>query len=79
MAKNLEDREYPVYATQGGGYAREINRAFIFIITPDCPGLDIGDEVPKEWDIQPINQLARDQLALEEYTPDELWAMRVID
>lgn len=41
--------------------------------------IDIGDEVPKEWDIQPINQLARDQLALEEYTPDELWAMRVVD
>ncbi|QQS15547.1 MAG: hypothetical protein IPK84_04230 [Candidatus Moraniibacteriota bacterium] len=76
---DLEDRKYPVYVTQGGGYAREVNGKFIFITDPNCPGIAVGDEVPEEWDIQPVNQLARDQFASEEYTDDELWAMRVID
>lgn len=82
MAKKVrgfEDREYPVYATQGGGYAREVNGKFIFITAPNGPNLDIGDEVPEEWDRQPVNQLARDQIDSEEYTTDELWAMRAID
>jgi len=54
-------RNYPVYGTQGGGLAREVNGVFIFIEQPDCPGLQVGDEVPCEWDLQPANNLAQEK------------------
>ena len=57
MVKN--EYKFPVYATQGGGKAREVNGAFVFIEAPDCPGLDVGDIVPQDWDIAPANKLAR--------------------
>ena len=49
---------FPVFATQGGGLARVVNNIAIFIEKPDCPGLDVGDTVPDEWDLVPINELA---------------------
>ena len=55
----LEDYEFPVYGTQGGGLVREVNGTFIFVTKPDCPNLDVGDEMPKQWDFQPANELAR--------------------
>lgn len=51
--------KYPVWGTQGGGLVREVNGTYIFIEKPDCPGLDIGDEMPEEWGIIPANWLAR--------------------
>jgi hypothetical protein len=53
--------EFAVYGTQGGGLARRIGDTYIFVTMPDCPGLDVGDEVPKEWDLQPANQLALEE------------------
>ena len=50
---------YPVYGTQGGGLVREVNGIFIFIEKPNCPGLDVGDEMPSKWDIIPANNKAR--------------------
>lgn len=58
---------YPVFGTQGGGLVREVNGKFIFIEKPNCPGLDVGDEMPAEWDYQPANELARSQLQDEEF------------
>jgi len=52
---------YPVWATQGGGLARQMGKTFIFIEKPDCPGLDVGDDVPEEWDLQPVNEPARNE------------------
>ncbi len=59
-----EDRtyNYPVYGTQGGGLVRYIGSTAIFITKPDCPGLDIGDEMPSEWDTIPANDLARNEM-----------------
>lgn len=62
---------YPVFGTQGGGLAREVNGQLIFVTKPDCPGLDVGDDVPKEWDYQPANELARQQLLQEEEFREE--------
>ena len=50
--------DYPVWGTQGGGLVREVNGVYIFVEKPDCPGLDVGDEMPKEWGIAPTNNLA---------------------
>jgi hypothetical protein len=50
--------QYPVWGTQGGGLAREVNGTLIFVEKPNCPDLDVGDEVPKEWDTIPANHLA---------------------
>ena len=58
---------YPVWATQGGGLAREVNGKQIFIEKPDCPGLDIGDDVPAEWDLVPVNEMARKEM--EKFEP----------
>ncbi len=54
--------EYPfaVWGTQGGGLVRLINNHYVFVEKPDCPGLDVGDELPREWDIAPANQYAHD-------------------
>lgn len=57
--------DFAVWATQGGGLAREANGAMVFITKPDCPGLDVGDLVPNEWDYQPWNGLAQKAMALE--------------
>ncbi len=57
---------YPVFGTQGGGLAREVRGQLIFVEKPDCPGLDVGDDVPAEWDYQPANELARELLRQEE-------------
>jgi len=39
-----------VYGTQGGGAAICNSRnEYFFIEKPDCPGLDIGDNMPEEW------------------------------
>jgi hypothetical protein len=55
--------DYPVYGTQGGGLARNVNGVFIFIEKPPGqPALDVGDDVPSEWDMVPANQKARNEI-----------------
>jgi hypothetical protein len=55
--------DYPVYGTQGGGLARNVNGVFIFIERPrGQPTLNVGDDVPVEWDMVPANQKARDEV-----------------
>lgn len=58
---NAEEYNFPVWGTQGGGLVRSVGDKFIFVTKSDCPGLDIGDEMPEEWGIIPANQLARDE------------------
>ena len=53
---------YPVWGTQGGGLVRFVRDKYIFITKPDCPGLDVGDEMPEEWDVAPANELAFQEL-----------------
>lgn len=50
---------YPVWATQGGGKVREVKGVYIFVEKPDVPDLDVGDELPSEWDTIPANEAAR--------------------
>lgn len=59
--------QFPVYGTQGGGLVRETGGKFIFIEKPNCPGLDVGDEMPKEWDYQPANKFARQEVVKEQF------------
>ena len=47
--------DYPVYGTQGGGLVRSVGQTYIFVEKPDCPGLDVGDEMPEEWGVIPAN------------------------
>ncbi len=54
-----QEYNYPVWGTQGGGLVREVGGKYIFIEKPDCPGLDIGDEMPEEWGIASANAHAR--------------------
>ena len=61
------DYRYAVWGTQGGGLVREVQGTFIFVEKPQCPGLDVGDEMPQEWDIIPANQQARDAAFGERY------------
>ncbi|MBI4155793.1 MAG: hypothetical protein HY507_01000 [Candidatus Zambryskibacteria bacterium] len=57
---------FPVFGTQGGGLVREVSpNKFIFVEKPDCPGLDVGDFMPEEWDYQPANHAAREVLDQE--------------
>ena len=76
IERRLEDYRYPVWGTQGGGLAREVNGVFIFIKDPGCPGLGVGDEVPQEWGLQPANQLAREE---DQEEPDHLAVADLVD
>ena len=61
---------FPVYGTQGGGLVREVSKnpfKYIFVEKPDCPGLDVGDFMPEEWDLIPANQEARDEVNGEQF------------
>lgn len=64
----MSERTYnfPVFGTQGGGLVREVSpNKFIFVEKPNCPGLDVGDFMPDEWDYQPANRVAREQISNE--------------
>lgn len=73
---------FPVFGTQGGGLVREIKTGngymYIFVEKPDCPGLDVGDTMPEQWDLIPANQQARDAINDEQFGEDDLFdrAMR---
>lgn len=66
--KTPEEYNFPVYGTQGGGLARRDGDKFIFLTKPNCPGLDVGDEVPKEWDLAAANSKARNEV-LDQFAP----------
>lgn len=60
--------DIPVYATQGGGLATFVRDTLIFIESPEAfPEMLVGSEVPKEWDFQPINSLAKDSAFNENF------------
>ena len=69
--KRPEDFRFPVFGTQGGGLARKFGNTLIFVTKPDCPGLDVGDTVPEEWDFQPANKAARYQIDDEQADLDQ--------
>ncbi len=54
--------DFLVWGTQGGGLVREVNGTFVFVEKPDCPGLDVGDEMPEEWGIIPANEQAQAEM-----------------
>lgn len=58
---------FPVWGTQGGGLVREVQGKHIFVEEPDCPALNIGDEMPEEWDVVPANAAAWRELEREEF------------
>jgi len=58
---------YPVFGTQGGGLVREVNGTYIFVEKPDCPGLEVGDEMPEEWGIIAANDRAMTQIQEEQF------------
>lgn len=68
MAKEYD---YAVWATQGGGLVRKVGGVYIFIKKPDCPGLDVGDIMPEEWGIIPVNIHARNEMDRVEWGPDD--------
>ena len=69
---NPEQYNFPVYITQCGGLARRVGETHIFITKPNCPGLGVGDEVPKEWGLAAANEKARGE-ALDLFAPSGLW------
>ena len=64
--RNLDKYPYSLYGTQGGGLARREGSRFIFIEAPDITGLEVGDDVPDQWDLIPANKNARDENAFNQ-------------
>ena len=58
----MSNYDFPVFGTQGGGLVREVNGKYIFVEKPQCPGLDVGDEMPDEWGIAPANLAASQEM-----------------
>lgn len=52
----LKQKYGRVYATQGGGYAREIGESGTYIMVTDSkvPNIVAGDTVPDMWDLIPM-------------------------
>jgi hypothetical protein len=61
-ATTVSEKKYsfPVWGTQGGGLVTMSGERYVFVEAPDCPGLDVGDLMPEEWDIVPANTEARE-------------------
>lgn len=58
----MKKYNFAVYATQGGGVVREVNGSYVFVEAPPLGmGLGIGDIMPEEWGIIPVNQQARNE------------------
>jgi hypothetical protein len=59
----VPDVAFPLYGTQGGGFARYEGDTLVW--HSDIPSFlgDVkpGDPVPRGWDFQPANTLARDK------------------
>ena len=54
--------DFPVYGTQGGGLARMLDGAFVWVKTPQVSAFNYmkeGDQIPEEWDLIPANEAAR--------------------
>jgi len=62
---------YLVWGRQGGGLVWQVNGTYIFVEKPDCPGLDVGDEMPEEWGVIPANTHARDEMDKAEWGPED--------
>jgi hypothetical protein len=69
--------EVPLYATQGGGIATSKDGQFVWHELPDWvealpdgePNKQkVGDLIPDEWDIVPINESARQEMS-DEFDP----------
>lgn len=56
---------FPVWGTQGGGLAEKKGGQYYFIEAPNCPGLEIGDQVPDEWDLAPARGVGADHATEE--------------
>ena len=57
--------KYPVWVTQDGTLARSIGDGrYIFITKPNRLGLDldVGDDVPGGWRLNPFNDLAHREI-----------------
>jgi hypothetical protein len=68
VAPDSLDVGFPLFATQGGGYARFQGGKLVWHELPDwCPAEGfapkVGDPIPEDWDYQPANEAARRQLA----------------
>jgi hypothetical protein len=58
-----DEYNFPVFATQGGGLVQEVAPdVYTFVEAPNCPGLNVGDSMPKEWGIIAVNTLAQRQV-----------------
>lgn len=57
--KSLDDYPFPLYATQGGGYARILGEVAIFVEPPE--GMFAGQCVPERWSLVPANKKAREE------------------
>ena len=69
---SLEQYSFAVFGTQGGGLARRDGSRYIFVTKPECPGFEVGDVVPKEWDLIAANEKARAEV-LDYFAPSGLW------
>ncbi len=62
--------DFPVFATQGGGLARRLDKSetFVFVESPeDFPELKEGDSVPAEWDLVPVNAEAQQLVSKDQF------------
>ena len=69
---NVEDYDFAVWGTQGGGLAKWDNSrvSYVFVESPDWWPNQEGKEVPKEWGIMPANEKAFRVMHDEMYNED---------
>lgn len=60
---DLSQLNFAVFATQGGGLARESNGTFVWYEVPEkSPEFRVGDPIPAQWGTAPANSAAHEEM-----------------
>jgi len=73
MAIDPESYKEPIFFCQGEALVREIVGGEVYQLLeaiPSC-GLEVGDNIPKEWGLLPANKAARMLMEQDQFGPDD--------
>jgi hypothetical protein len=62
------DETAHIFSTYHNGFVRRVGDRFFFIEKPNFPGIEVGDELPDDWELVPANE--ETLAAIERQIPD---------
>ena len=69
VPSDLNSLDFGVWATQGGGLARESAGTYVWYEVPvEFPGFSVGRAIPEEWDVVAVNRIAKEAVRADEFS-----------